>query len=215
MKIKAVLFDLDDTLVLTRETKFEAIKYTAKTHYNLDIEDSKIEKYWGRPFNEVMQGIFGDVDSVDGIVAKYLPDRMKFPSIAYPDANDVIQLLILRGYKVGVISSTTKQFVIHDLMTLGFPVDDLSVIQGAEDTKYHKPDPRVFDPAVKILHESGIRNIECLYVGDLIGDYYSARDAGMQFLGIVRWGTTKEDFEKAGAKTIQSLSEIIGLLTRA
>jgi beta-phosphoglucomutase-like phosphatase (HAD superfamily) len=35
--LKAVIFDLDNTLVTTKKTKYKTIRYAAKKFYNLDI----------------------------------------------------------------------------------------------------------------------------------------------------------------------------------
>jgi HAD superfamily hydrolase (TIGR01549 family) len=210
--IKAILFDLDDTLILTRETKFEALKFAGKHFYNLTITNDILEKYWGGAFNDVIKSIFGPVDSLENIISNYKSIRNLFPSIAYPDAVETITKLLNDSYKIGIISSTTKSFVISDLNKLGFPIERISVIQGAEDTMFHKPDPKVFDPSLLVLKNFDIYANNCLFVGDLITDYVAARDAGMSFLGVLRWKTKKEEFENAGAKTIQSLSDIIGII---
>ena len=48
--IKAVLFDLDDTLMQTRNTKVKAIKTLGLRYYNYEIPDELIDKHWETPF---------------------------------------------------------------------------------------------------------------------------------------------------------------------
>ena len=49
MNIKAVLFDLDGTLINTNQLIIETFQYTYKTILNLDVPREEIIQYFGEP----------------------------------------------------------------------------------------------------------------------------------------------------------------------
>jgi phosphoglycolate phosphatase len=209
--IKAVLFDFDDTLVTTFETKSRAVQDFGKKYYNKDVSLEVIRESWKIPFPQTLEYLFGDVDNYDSIVEKYMPFRNNYPAKAYPDAVEVINALSQK-YKVGVVSSSNKTALYNDLGLIGLSIDGFYYIQTSEDTSVHKPDPRVFMPIRNKLQEIQIHSGNIVYVGDGLMDYFAARDAGFSFYGICDRTTSKEKFTKEGAQTITALSDLLRLL---
>ncbi|PIP53496.1 phosphatase, partial [Candidatus Beckwithbacteria bacterium CG23_combo_of_CG06-09_8_20_14_all_34_8] len=66
--LKAIIFDLDDTLTQTRQTQYNTLKTTAKRFYNLEISDSDIDALYGTPYREFMQLLFRQCDDLDNII---------------------------------------------------------------------------------------------------------------------------------------------------
>ncbi|MEO8901113.1 MAG: HAD family hydrolase [Polyangiaceae bacterium] len=110
---------------------------------------------------------------------------------------------------VGIVTAAGRNIVERQLHALGIDAASLAVLQTAEDTPHHKPDPRVFEPALAKLAQRGVPPASVTYVGDSLNDYRAARDAGLQFLGILRGTTTEQAFHDAGARTIDSLAELL------
>lgn len=211
--IKAVIFDLDDTLLKTRETKFAAIKYAGKHFFNLDITDELIRSHWGKPFPEFMQLVFGSSLSGEEVITKYKSVVQQFKNEAYPDTVPTLMQLFPH-YKVCILSSAAQSLVMYDMQTSGLPVEQFTHIQAAEDTDAHKPDPKVFDPTIHVLSKFSISPSEMLYVGDMIGDFQAATSAGLQFRGLADRTVAKSEFLQAGAQTITSISELQALLEK-
>lgn len=205
--IKAVIFDLDDTLVRTSESKFEAVKYCGKKFYNLSISTETIKAHWGKPLPIFFRDVFGNVDHEDNIVLNYYAIRDQFPTALYEDTVSSISKLS-KKYHLGILTSATRHIVIADLKSVSFPLNYLMHIQTCEDTDIHKPDPKVFDPILKILAEKNITVEETMYVGDSIQDFYAARGRGLHFIGIADRLTPKKVFYDKGAVTIQGLKEL-------
>lgn len=210
---KVILFDLDDTLINTQETKIRALQFAGKNFYNLDINQTDIIKNWGKPFKQFISELFGNVDDIEKIIEKYNSIRDQFPAHAYPHTISTINAL-LTANKIGVISSSIHSQVISDLQINHFPLDQFFYIQTMEDTLVHKPDPEVFNPILKILSDqnSDILKSDIYYIGDHLFDYYAARDAGIKFFGLSDRTTTNEIFLTEGANTIRSISELITLI---
>ena len=89
------------------------------------------------------------------------------------------------GIEVGVVTSTNRVFAEEDLRRLGFPIKRFLCIQGADDTEFHKPDPRVFDPTLTLLAQKDISKEAMVYIGDAVRDYEAAKAAGLDFIGLL------------------------------
>lgn len=209
--IKAVIFDLDDTLLKTKQCKYQAIKHAGTKFYGQTITDKSITHHWGKPFVQFMELVYGNVEDVDQIIAKYKSIVQQFKNEAYPDTLPVL-LALFPLYKVCILSSAAQSLVVYDLETAGLPVVQFTYIQSAEDTNVHKPDPQVFAPTIDVLSPHHIVPTEMLYVGDMISDFQAATGARLQFRGIIDRSTSQVEFEQAGAKTIASLTELPELI---
>jgi len=211
--IKAILFDFDDTLVKTIETKINALQYTGKKYYNLDLTDRDIKKHWGKPFRSLMKAVFKNVDRTEKIIEKYTIERKKFPSPPHDNAVKVLRELS-KKYLLGIVTSHTKRFIIKDLKIADIPKDLFFLIQTEEETSAHKPDPKVFDLTIKRLKKRGILKSSIVYIGDSLLDFFAARDAGIRFYGLAGRTTTKKQFKQVGSKTIKNLFELIDILKK-
>jgi phosphoglycolate phosphatase-like HAD superfamily hydrolase len=99
-----------------------------------------------------------------------------------------------------------------DFATLNIPEQLFDYIQTEDDTIYHKPDSRVFEPALKWLTKEKIQPGEVIYVGDSLNDMRAAIDAGLQFLGVQTGLTSLEEFQQNQSSGIQQLIELTRLL---
>lgn len=210
--IQAVVFDLDDTLLQTRETKFAAIKYAGEHFYNQTISDATINSHWGKPFREFISLVFSDVDSVDEIISNYKSIVQEFKNREHPGTRETLEQLFPL-YKVCILSSAAQSLVLYDLETAGLPIEKFTYIQSAEDTQVHKPDPKVFIPTLSVLAEYQIKPENSIYVGDIVSDYVAASGAGVHFRGIADRTISADEFKKAGASTIRSIRELPGILS--
>jgi phosphoglycolate phosphatase len=205
--IKAILFDYDDTLVQTQQVRIKALQHAARKFYDFELTKEKIMKVWGIGFYEFMENLYPVSDSVDKVIKNYKTILHKFPNKPYPGTLSVIQKL-LNQYKVGVVSSFEEELLNKELGELGFPVDDFSFIQSEKQSKYHKPDPRVFDPTKDILLEIDVNPKETLYIGDSLKDAEAALGAGFKFIGIANRTTKASRFKEQGVNFIKDIVEL-------
>ncbi|HUQ85169.1 MAG TPA: HAD-IA family hydrolase [Candidatus Limnocylindrales bacterium] len=202
--IKAIIFDFDDTLVKTKECKWDALKETGKRFYNLEISDEHINKFWGQPFDEMLSGVLMNCDKYVNLKNNYESVTQEFPMKAFDDAVSVIDKL-LEKYKIGILSSSSKLLLMKDMALLNFPVDKFFYIQTYENTQEHKPHPEVFSPILTELKTLGIDKKELIYVGNAVIDLEAAKSAGLKFCAILSEENV-EDFENI--KKIKDLEEI-------
>ncbi|MDQ6985867.1 MAG: HAD hydrolase-like protein [Candidatus Dojkabacteria bacterium] len=181
---KVIIFDYDDTLVKTRESKLGSLVETAEI-YNLKLSKQEIISRWHGPYLEMIQNIFGDIDDLNNIRFNLEKIARKYLMQAYTDAIETVNSL-LKNFKVSILTSSERKVVIEDLIKLGFSVDSFSYIQTSEDTDFHKPDPRVFENMISLYESIGISKEELLYVGSDMNDYLASSQCGIDFTGINR-----------------------------
>jgi phosphoglycolate phosphatase-like HAD superfamily hydrolase len=203
-KIKAVIFNLDDTLIETHPQIWKLHKHVAKNFYNVELTDEKLRQHWGKPLDRLMEELYEFSDTVENMLAALMSVSHKFPVSVKDGSVDVINKLHDRGLKIGIVSATSRTFMNKHLTNFNFPIDKFTFIQTAEDTKIHKPNPDVFLPTFKRLLEDGVGKGEIVYVGDSMDDFKAATAAGIDFIAITTGIYTEEDFKKNGAKNIVS-----------
>lgn len=206
--IKAVIFDHDDTLVGTIEAKWAQHRETARTWYNKELSDDDLRRYWGEPLKTLL-GLLYETDAVDEAMERVLSIHHRFPKRLFVDTLPTLSLLHNNDRKIGVVTATSRFSFENDITTLGIPRELLDYTQTEEDTPFHKPDPRVFEPALSWLEENNIAPNEVTYVGDGFRDYHAARDVGFNFVGVETGLVTAREFYDAGVVSISSLAKLV------
>jgi HAD superfamily hydrolase (TIGR01549 family) len=207
--IKAILFDFDDTLVMTRRTKGEALKELARIRFDKELTDEDLDRYWGTPYQEFLSKLFGiRPDQIMDHLADYRRLSQKYPQRAYPDTHKTLEQLMPR-YFLGIITATSRYALENQMQELHLPMDGFGLLQTADDCEFHKPDPRVFNPALELLGQKGLDRHEILYVGDSLRDWRAAQGAGLHFLGLAGNTTPSQAFRQEGAAVIDSLAELV------
>ncbi|HCM82545.1 MAG: Haloacid dehalogenase-like protein hydrolase [Microgenomates group bacterium GW2011_GWC1_43_11] len=197
--IKTIIFDYDETLVQTLDSRIQAYIKLAKAKYHFDLKEETIRKAFGLPYEVFIKTLFGDADSVENIIKNYQKMIPQFPNKAYPGALETVDRC-LKKYKVGILSGSRRTMMMSDMKKLRFPVHTFFYVQSGEDTKVHKPDPKVFDPLLDHLKGMHIKPEEVLYVGDDMRDYESSVKSGMQYVAISGHTTQADVFKNAGIK---------------
>jgi phosphoglycolate phosphatase-like HAD superfamily hydrolase len=209
---RAVLFDYDDTLVQTRACKYRAIQAMAERHYGARIAAEVIDQHWGVPYEALFRRLFAQLDAdLERVIRRYEALDDEFPIVPYIDAIATLEALLARELAIGVVTSA-GEIVFAQMAAVGIPFARFAFVQTARDTAYHKPDPRVFAPALEKLEVLGIAADAITYVGDSLSDYHAAQAAGLAFLGIHDRTTEASAFAEAGARSLPSLAALLAAL---
>jgi putative hydrolase of the HAD superfamily len=215
--IKAILFDLDDTLL---DRTLSLAEFVKQQHQRYKLEHVAYETYHRRFLEldergyaakpHVFQTLiteFAVPASVEALLADFEQGAWTSCTLL-PDVAVVLAELRVRGYKLGVITNGEDWSQMRKLRVTGLlPLLDLIVISGNEQVK--KPDPLIFTRAAERL---AVRPDECAFVGDHArNDIYGAGAVGMKtvwYPGEQQWPA-----EQAIAPdyTIQSLGELLAI----
>jgi phosphoglycolate phosphatase-like HAD superfamily hydrolase len=206
--IKAVVFDFDDTLVGTIEAKWAAHKHVAKKYYDKELSDEDIRPHWGVPLRTLVGLLYGDTD-LDRAMEREAAHNSDFPKVIFDETVRTLQALKAAGKHIGIVTATSRRNLENDLDITGISRQLIDYTQTEDDTDYHKPDPRVFEPTVAWLSGLSVQPAEALYVGDGVHDMKAALGAGFGFIGVATGLVTQEDFQVHGAQSVQTLGQLI------
>lgn len=206
--IKVILFDHDDTLVGTIGPKWDEHKFIAKKYYGKDLTDSEIKEHWGKPLPELVCLLYG-TDDADKAIAYNKKHHASYPKRLFPHTVPVLRWLRKNQKLVGVVTATIRFSFEYDLASNNILPEEFDFTQTAEDTSYHKPDPRVFKPVTAWLAKQGIQPNHVLYIGDGLHDMAAAYGAGFQFLGVETGLVTGGQFREAGAASVPTLASLL------
>jgi phosphoglycolate phosphatase-like HAD superfamily hydrolase len=204
---KVVLFDHDDTLVATLGPKGRQHKYVARNYYGKDLTDEQLRTHWGKPLSTLL-GLLYDTDDIETALARNRAEYANFPKELHPHTVPALDYIQNSGRKIGIVTATRRPNLEADLAHLGIPEARFDYLQTEESTPFHKPDPRVFEPAVKWLGGLGIRPGEAVYIGDGLQDMEAALGIGFQFVGVGTGLITPGEFRSRGAKAVNHLGEL-------
>jgi len=149
-------------------------------------------------------------DHIDIAMSYHIATRDQFPKVLFKDTIATLKSLQKMGKKLGIVTATTLSSILYDFEKLQVPKKLFDYLQSEDDTAFHKPDPRVFEPTLGWLSSQQIEPGEVLYVGDHLKDMSAARGAGFQFVAVTTGVVLKSEFTRYQAKVISSLSQLLG-----
>jgi len=211
--IKAVFFDHDDTLVNSIGTKSAQHKYIARLYYSKELTDEEIRKHWGKPLYELFRILY-ETDDAEMALAHTLTHHEEFPKKIFPETIPVFRRLHAAGKILGIITAHDRIGLEHDLTFHEIPRDTIDYTQTSDETSYHKPDKRVFDPAIAWLKNKGVSPHETIYVADGLHDMQAALGAGLNFLGVETGLVTGEQFRSHGVESVANIGEVYDWILR-
>ena len=193
---KAYLFDFDYTLADSSRGIVMCFRNVLAMHGHDGISDESIKRTIGKTLEEsftILTGI-DDKETLAAYRKEYVAqaDRlMTANTVLFPETLDVLSRLKERGARIGIIS-TKYRYRILALLGKKLPEGFLDIIVGGEDVKTPKPSPEGLTFAISHL---GLEAAEVLYCGDSTVDAETARNAGVDFAGVLHGMTTREELE--------------------
>lgn len=188
--IKAVLFDLDDTLYRERDFVEQAFYHTAVFLAGYLEESPEIltgqmialmeQEGRGEIFNRLCAGYGADVP-VQELVRIY---RETEPVLSlYPDGEEFLLFLKENKVKTGLVTDGNAEVQHRKIRALGLD-ERLDAVLASYDLGRSKPDPEVYMHCLRTL---GCRPAEAVYIGDNpLKDFIGARKLGMKTVRIIR-----------------------------
>ena len=188
--LKAVLFDLDGTIIDSNNAIFETYTQVAK---RLGVEPPDIEVLrglLGQPSNLNLPILFGENKDARPIYNEVvIKTHENLPTL--PHVKETLEKIDL---PMGIVTSKRKANAIE---VLGELYEKFDVLITPEQTVKQKPDPEPMHLACKKL---SVKPEECVYIGDTVRDYKTARNSGTEFIALIDKGSTAEQFNEIGAK---------------
>jgi beta-phosphoglucomutase len=183
---RAVLWDLDGTLVDTAEHHFAAWVGTLGPR-GVDLTPEVFLRTFGRRNVDVLRDMLGDELTDDEVRtlggAKEVEYRARVsvgPLVLLPGVAEWLARLHDSGWRQAIASSAPHANIAAILDGLGLH-DAFDAIAGEEDVTRGKPDPQIFLVAAAKL---GIPPERCIVVEDAPAGVEAGRRAGMRTIGV-------------------------------
>lgn len=213
--IKALLFDLDGTLINSLDNYLKAYKEILES-YGFSFPDEEVVKRCFGRTEEVITKELGIPEKAEEFRNKYFEYvRNAIPTLQlFPDALSTLENLKNKQIKIGFITFAHSWYMTELSKRFRFP-NYAQVLISFNDVQNAKPDPEAVITASKIL---SIDESETLVVGDSKSDILMGKNAGSKTALYTPEENKKfynfEELEKTANPdfVIKHLNEVIGLL---
>ncbi len=220
--IRAIVFDLDNTLVDFMKMKKRSIEEAIPamidaglpiTYKECDDFISEIYKEQGieyqRVFDMLLQRVLQHVDYKilsAGIIA-YRRAR-EAALIPYPHVYSTLNKLLKTGIKLGILSDAPTKEAWLRLAQLNF-IHTFDAVVTFNDTGERKPHPAPFKA---ILNKLNVKPEETLMIGDWAErDILGAKNAGMK-TAFAKYGDTFNTQDHGADFELNDISELVGII---
>jgi pyrophosphatase PpaX len=192
---RAILFDLDGTLIDTTDLIMRCFHHSWRTVCGLEHSREAILTTFGIPLREAMQRLLAQTNGLEPADVEALVDRLlleyrifnvaNHDELAFPFAGvrQVLEQLRASGYRIGVVTSKGRELATRGLQLCALS-DLIDAAVFLEDTTTHKPQP---EPILAALARLNTRADRAVYVGDSFHDIVAGRRAGVRTVAAL-WG---------------------------
>lgn len=212
MGCKAVLLDVDGTLVDSNDLHVEAWRDAFRCH-GKDISREELRGQMGKGGDQIVAALLGDDEArrvgeaIDAAHLELFVAHYQARERALPGVRPLLERMRARGLRL-VLATSAKDAELHGhLRILG--IDDLLEHQtGADDAERSKPCPDIFLAALRALPR--VRPDEAMVIGDSPWDAKAARRAGIPMIGVLTGGFSEEQLRGNGALAVfRDLGELL------
>lgn len=211
-KIKAVIFDMDGTLLDSRELIYTAFEDVLADH-GIKASRDEIAKVTGRPIKAMYGMLAPHLDSDELELAHLAHHEQKLSTLRlYPDTVTVLRRIKAHGLELGIFTGFNQ--LTYERLNRFHLVPMFETIVDSTRYTAHKPDPEGIYVAMNDLNITNPKEI--IYVGDGVADMEVGKAAGVSLtVGITHGFSSEEMLKEAGADVvIHSLLQLIPIVEK-
>jgi len=209
MQVKAVLLDMDGTLVDAFKPIITALNQTLKDFGLPQMSDEDVKRHTGRGECSMIS-LFGDERDVAAKHFLEYHDRRLFEIKPMAGAETLLDWLGEHGIASAIVTSKSQIRADKQIEYLGW-TDKIGVVIGMLDGRRQKPDPHTIQLACDalILHSS-----DTVMVGDGTADMKAAKRAGSTPVGLAHSFSNGELISAGAIHCFCSLPEVQAWLAK-
>lgn len=198
--MKAVLFDVDGTLIDSNDLHVEAWLETFR-HFDIEATEEQVRADLGKGGDQLAPDFVSEADlqdlqpkieafRADLYAREYLP-RVK----ALPGVRALFERLRADGRTI-VLASSGKAHEVDHAKQVAEITDLVDAQTTADDVAHSKPSPDIFRAA--LAKAAGVSAEQAVAIGDTPYDAQAARGAGVATVGVLSGGFSEDVLMKAG-----------------
>ena len=174
---KGIIFDLDGTIIDTREDLALAINLTRKDYGLPNFSVKKIASYVGNGARKLVERSFAETDiPIDEALSKYqkhYSEHLTDNTYCYKGAVETLEKLTERGIKCAILTNKPEAPTLEILKRMNL-ARFFNPIFGGDSTPYLKPDPGALNI---IIEKWNLPKESLLMAGDNYTDIHVAKNA--------------------------------------
>ncbi len=187
--LKAVLFDLDGTLINSMLSDTLSFQSIIKENLGFDISEDQMKGYFGTPTKALISK-FVDASDVEHLYQCWLREKEKNSGLVsiFPGVLNSILVLRNKGLKTAIVTSQfeSESAITREHFKLNKYIDAWIT---SDQSRCHKPDP---EPVFIALEKLNVRPEFAIMIGDTINDIDAGKSAGT-LTAAALWGPTHEE----------------------
>ena len=214
---KAILFDLDGTLLNTLGDLCESVNYALEACGYPKRSIEEVRRFIGNGVIKLMERSTPDGISKDSqkkcfnLFRLHYLEHMRDSTRPFENIPELLEEIKKRGVLTAVVSNKLHSAVVG--LCDEFFGDNITCAFGVKNESERKPSPaNVF----KAIERLGVTAEQTVYVGDSEVDVQTANNAGLDCIGVT-WGyRDREELTEAGARfVVDSPDEILDVIRNA
>lgn len=220
LKVAAVIFDLDGTLIDSIDIYFSIVE-KALERLNLpgvsrsqilaaaESEDFKWELVLPQDVLSRKEKI---IDEAWAVINEIAPQMFADKLEIIQGVEGIVENLSSSGLKIGLVTSTQRKFLETKMQPLkNGGVDTLfEAIITSDDVEKRKPSP---DPLIACALQLDMKPGNCVYIGDTTTDIKAGKAAGMRTIGVLtgfdEYSALENENPDAIIENVQKLPEVL------
>jgi beta-phosphoglucomutase len=207
---KAIIFDLDGTLINSLPYHFLAFKDMLLEH-GLRIDNNRLKKLIGLSTRLILKELkktYKFKEKIEDLREERRYHYFKFlgrRNIAFPGVKNKLAKLRLE-YKLAIATGSSSVLVSHSADKDFQELFDIIVTINDVKSERGKPYP---DQLLLAARKMKVKPCECLMIGDSIYDGIAAKRAKIDFIGVLSGYNSEKELKNIGAiKVIKSINDL-------
>lgn len=178
---KAVLFDIDGTVLDSRDFMFDAVKYALAQVGSPYPAEKDLKKVMGKPLVEFYQSLLSGIDPLElSKFHKQFQKQNEYLIKPFPKTHKTLKALNDLGFSMAAVSNRMRESLVYSLK-LTKTMDFFDTIVAAEDVVNPKPHKDHLLTALKSLQ---VKPEQAFMVGDSDIDILAGKNAKVKTVGV-------------------------------